>query len=136
MIHLHYLTPVLAVAGALAPTDFAELAHRGFRTVINNRPDDEEYGQLAAREAACLAGRSNLAYHHIPAAKHEVLDDHTLEPLAAAVASVAGAGAAALPVRPAVGHHVGGGFGGGWRTARRCSRRGPAGRLRSGKRPR
>jgi uncharacterized protein (TIGR01244 family) len=88
MIGIHYLSQNLAVAGALSPADFAALADCGFRTVINNRPDGEEEGQLASRDAACLAGRAGLAYHHIPAAKHEVLDDHALAPLAAGLAGV------------------------------------------------
>lgn len=84
------LTPALAVAGALTAADFEEIARQGFKTVINNRPDGEEPGQLTAREEAALARRAGLVYQHVPAAKHEVLDDHVLEPMADALAQASG----------------------------------------------
>lgn len=87
MARLHYLSPALAVAGALEPADFTEAARLGFRTIINNRPDGEEAGQLPSREGAALAKAAGVSYQHIPAAKHEVLDDHVLEPLAHALAA-------------------------------------------------
>ncbi len=90
MLRLYYLSPTLAVAGALAPADFAEVARRGFKTVINNRPDGEEEGQIAAGDAACHAGDAGLAFLHIPAVKHEILDDRVLEPLAEALATADG----------------------------------------------
>lgn len=85
-----YLSPALAVAGALSREDFAEIARLGFKTIINNRPDGEEPGQLTAREEAVLAWRSGLAYRHVPAVKHEVLEEAVLEPLVEALGSVPG----------------------------------------------
>lgn len=90
MIQVNYLSSTLAIAGALSPADFAGVARRGFKTVINNRPDGEEEGQIAAGDAACHAVDAGLAYLHVPAAKHEVLDDHVLEPLAEALATADG----------------------------------------------
>jgi len=46
--------------------DFAELARQGFKSIINNRPDDETADQPsseAIREAASVAG---LEYRHVP----------------------------------------------------------------------
>ncbi len=85
-----FLSPSLAVAGAMTEADFAEAARMGFRTIINNRPDGEEPHQLTAREEAVLSWRAGVAYRHVPAAKHEVLDDHVLEPFADVLASVGG----------------------------------------------
>ena len=36
------------------------------RTIINNRPDGEDPGQLPAAEARRIAEAHGIAYHHIP----------------------------------------------------------------------
>lgn len=90
MPRIVYLTPFLAVAGQLAPVDFAEIARLGFRTVVNNRPDGEEPGQLGTRQEAVHAWRAGLAYRHVPAAKIDVLEDHVLDPLVRVLAGAVG----------------------------------------------
>ena len=45
------LAPGLSVAGQLDRADIDALARNGVRTIINNRPDDEDAGQLPASEA-------------------------------------------------------------------------------------
>jgi sulfide:quinone oxidoreductase len=60
------LTPRLSVTGRLDRTDIDALAQAGIRTIINNRPDDEDPGQLPAAEARRLAEAHGIAYHHIP----------------------------------------------------------------------
>ena len=90
MQHIAQLTPALAVTGALVPEDFAEIARLGFKSVINNRVDGEEPGQLTSREETVLADRAGLAYLYLPAVKHEVLDDHVVTPLAEALATMPG----------------------------------------------
>ena len=84
------LTPALAVTGALVPEDFAEIARLGFKSVINNRVDGEEPGQLSSREETELARLAGLEYLYLPAAKHEVLDDHLVLPLAEALDAMPG----------------------------------------------
>jgi uncharacterized protein (TIGR01244 family) len=56
----------LSVAGALDRDDIEALAEAGVRTIINNRPDGEDPGQLPAVEAQELAAARGIAYHHIP----------------------------------------------------------------------
>lgn len=56
----------ISVAPQIGEDDFAEIAARGFTTVINNRPDGEEPGQLPAARAAELARAAGLGYVHIP----------------------------------------------------------------------
>ena len=85
-----FLSPKLAVAGAMTPDDFAEARLQGFQTIINNRPDGEEAEQLTAHFEATLAWRAGIAYRHIPAAKHEVLDEEVLQPFAEALTSAKG----------------------------------------------
>ncbi|HUC11252.1 MAG TPA: TIGR01244 family sulfur transferase [Stellaceae bacterium] len=60
------LTPGLSVAGRLDPKDIEALAQAGVRTIINNRPDGEDPGQLPAAAAKKLAEAHGIAYHHIP----------------------------------------------------------------------
>src|ERR1051326_8433719 len=60
------LAPGVSVAGRLDREDIAALAESGVRTIINNRPDGEDPGQLPAVEARRLAEAHGIAYHHIP----------------------------------------------------------------------
>jgi uncharacterized protein (TIGR01244 family) len=55
-----------AVASQITSADIAEMARDGVRTIINNRPDSEEPGQLSAAEAAAEAKRLDMTYLHIP----------------------------------------------------------------------
>lgn len=56
----------LSVAGRLDRTDIDALAGAGVRTIINNRPDGEDPGQLPAAEARRLSETHGISYHHIP----------------------------------------------------------------------
>ncbi len=60
------LGPELSVAGRLDRADIDALAGAGVRTIINNRPDGEDPGQLPAAEARRMAEAHGIAYHHIP----------------------------------------------------------------------
>lgn len=60
------LMPGLSVAGRLDRADIDALARAGVRTIVNNRPDGEDPGQLPAAEAKQLAAAHGIAYHHIP----------------------------------------------------------------------
>jgi len=60
------LTSGLSVAGRLDRADIDALAGAGVRTIVNNRPDGEDPGQLPAAEARRIAEAHGVAYHHIP----------------------------------------------------------------------
>ena len=60
------LGPGLSAAGRLDRADIEALATAGVRTIINNRPDGEDPGQLPAAEARRIAEAHGIAYHHIP----------------------------------------------------------------------
>lgn len=60
------LAPGLSAAGRLDAADIDALAQAGVRTIINNRPDGEDPGQLSAADARRLAETHGIAYHHIP----------------------------------------------------------------------
>ena len=56
----------LAVTAQPSKADIQRFAELGYRTIINNRPDGEEPGQLSAAEAKAEADRANMAYVHLP----------------------------------------------------------------------
>jgi uncharacterized protein (TIGR01244 family) len=60
------LAPGVSAAGKLDRADIEALAASGVRTIVNNRPDGEDPGQLSAEEARRLAESRGIAYHHIP----------------------------------------------------------------------
>ena len=60
------LSPGLSAAGKLDRSDIEALARAGVRTILNNRPDGEDPGQLPAAEARRIAEAHGIAYHHIP----------------------------------------------------------------------
>jgi uncharacterized protein (TIGR01244 family) len=56
----------LLVAGQIAPEDVAAAAAQGVRTIINNRPDDEQPGQPSSAEMRRAAEAAGLGYVHVP----------------------------------------------------------------------
>ena len=60
------LAPGFSVTGRLDRADIEALAEAGVRTIINNRPDGEDPGQLPAAESRRIAEAHGIAYHHIP----------------------------------------------------------------------
>jgi sulfide:quinone oxidoreductase len=90
MVDVTYITPGFAVAPALDPSDFEQLAGLGFRTVINNRPDGEEKGQRPSGELAGHASSSGLVHRHIPARKVDVFTDQVVDAMADALRQAPG----------------------------------------------
>ena len=66
MADIRQVTPGFAVAPQIEPDDMAELATRGFRLVINNRPDGETPDQPTSAEMASAADIAGLDYYYIP----------------------------------------------------------------------
>jgi uncharacterized protein (TIGR01244 family) len=60
------LAPSITAAGALTRDNIEALAAAGTKVIVNNRPDGEDPGQLAADEARELCAARGIAYHHIP----------------------------------------------------------------------
>ena len=90
MGNITYITPNFAVTDAPSPEDFAAFAELGFKSVISNRPDHEEDGQMTGREEAVLAWRAGLRFQHIPAAKHDLFSDPVVEFMADALNTLEG----------------------------------------------
>jgi len=60
------ITDSLSVAGQITREDIASLAKEGYGTIINNRPDGEEPGQLSHEDAAAEAAKHGIEYVYIP----------------------------------------------------------------------
>lgn len=63
---LRQIAPDLYVSPQLLPDDMAALAAKGVRTVINNRPDNEEPGQPKADAMRQAAEKAGLKYEFLP----------------------------------------------------------------------
>lgn len=55
-----------SVAGQIEPDDVAAIKQAGFKSVICNRPDDEQPGQTPARSVQAAVEAAGLAFRYIP----------------------------------------------------------------------
>lgn len=65
MIKTTEIAPGLAVAAQIEKADIAALASQGFKTIVNNRPDEEGV-PIAAADARAEAARLGLRYEYLP----------------------------------------------------------------------
>lgn len=70
---MNQLHQKLYVMPQLATEDFAIIAAAGVKIIINNRPDNEESGQLNHADAILLAQEHGIAYHYLPMANGQAL---------------------------------------------------------------
>jgi len=66
------LNEILAVGPQLRPEQLGRLAAAGFRSVLCNRPDDEEPGQPAFAEIAAAAAAAGFEAVYLPAPHAEI----------------------------------------------------------------
>ena len=72
---LRKLNESLSVSPQIALRDIPWLAANGYRTLISNRPDGEEPGQLNAAAIANASGASGILFVHIPVVSGSIGDD-------------------------------------------------------------
>ncbi len=77
------LTPSLSVSPQLSEADVAQAGRDGFRSIIDNRPDDEEPGQLPAAGMQVLAARHGLGFAHVPVVPGNIGDAEVAQMVAA-----------------------------------------------------
>ncbi|TAL93412.1 MAG: TIGR01244 family phosphatase [Rhodanobacter sp.] len=65
-MEIHPLNERLSVAPQIEVADIAILVAQGFRSIINNRPDDEDPGQPGNAELEAAAAQAGLGWRHIP----------------------------------------------------------------------
>lgn len=70
------LTPVLSVAAQIELSDLEALALRGFKTIINNRPDHEADGQPVSADLAAEAVRLGMTFIEVPVHSSGITDQN------------------------------------------------------------
>jgi uncharacterized protein (TIGR01244 family) len=66
-VSIHPIAPDVCVAPQLDPAAMAEVARAGFRSVVNNRPDDEGGpGQPTSAAVEAAARAAGLEYRYVP----------------------------------------------------------------------
>ena len=56
----------LYLAGQISLSDLDSFVEAGITTIINNRPDNEEPGQISAEQVAAAAQTLGIDYHYLP----------------------------------------------------------------------
>lgn len=59
------MTYPITLSAQIRPEDIKALAERGVKTIVNNRPDNEEDGQPSSDEIAKACQELGIAYAHI-----------------------------------------------------------------------
>ncbi|MGQ9427648.1 TIGR01244 family sulfur transferase [Gilvimarinus sp. F26214L] len=62
----------LVVGGQVQPKQVAELARQGFKTLISNRPDQEEADQPGSEQVRRAAEAQGMDYVHIPVSAESI----------------------------------------------------------------
>lgn len=58
-------TSNITLSGQITPDDVQQLANRGVKSIINNRPDGEEVNQPTSADIAQACHQHGIAYAHI-----------------------------------------------------------------------
>jgi len=90
MVKIAQLETNVSVAPQLAEADFAEISRRDFRSVVNNRPDGEEPGQLRNAQAEAAARREGLTFRYQPVANMDVTDEAVVDDFARLMSELPG----------------------------------------------
>ncbi|MEA1081983.1 TIGR01244 family sulfur transferase [Marinobacter qingdaonensis] len=65
----------ISVAPQLSVADVAEAARLGFKTLVANRPDQEEFGQPAMADIEAAAREHGLEWVYMPVESGNITDD-------------------------------------------------------------
>jgi len=88
-MNIGQLAPHIFVAGQIGAVDLDYLAQQGFRTIINNRPDNEGRGQPLSADLAAKAENLGMVYLHVPVVSGAITEANVAE-LAQALEGVEG----------------------------------------------
>ena len=72
---LRRITDDFAVSPQIEPEDVAGIAKAGYRTIICNRPDDEEWGQVGCDTIEATAREAGLEFLMLPIASGVVTEE-------------------------------------------------------------
>ncbi|MEZ2333808.1 TIGR01244 family sulfur transferase [Mesorhizobium sp. RCC_202] len=65
-----------SVSGQIQPQDIAAIKDAGFKSVICNRPDDEQPGQPSAESVKAAAEAAGLTFRYIPVISGQITQDN------------------------------------------------------------
>lgn len=65
-MEIRQVTDDYAVSAQIAADDIKAIKEAGYRSIICNRPDDEQPGQPSAADIAVAAEAADLIFRHIP----------------------------------------------------------------------
>lgn len=65
---LRKLSDDVYVSGQIAPDDIAALVEAGIKSILNNRPDAEVYGQPSSADMRAASELTGMTYAYIPMA--------------------------------------------------------------------
>jgi sulfide:quinone oxidoreductase len=82
MLRIVHLETDVAAAPQVAEADFADIAARGFRSVVNIRPDGEAPDQLPNAQAKRTAEHHGLTFRHLPVMSFNVTDEAAVDDFA------------------------------------------------------
>ena len=71
----NFLSSIVSASPQLSKADVAKAAQEGFRSIIDNRPDGEEPGQLSAADMRALAAGHGMGFAHIPVIPGKIGDE-------------------------------------------------------------
>ena len=77
------ITEGYAVSGQITPEEIAEVKAAGFKSVICNRPDDEQPGQPSADSVKAAAEAAGLEFRYIPVISGQITMDNVEDQAAA-----------------------------------------------------
>jgi uncharacterized protein (TIGR01244 family) len=79
-----------AVSGQITPEDIAVIKANGFKSIISNRPDNEQPGQPNAAEIAKAAEGAGLEFRHVPIVSGVPMTDDDVAAMAEALEELEG----------------------------------------------
>lgn len=74
MAHLQAISDDVLIAGQIQASDFADLVDWDVRTIVINRPDDEEPGQLNQADIQALAKEHDINVVYNPVVGSQISD--------------------------------------------------------------
>ncbi|MEQ1953351.1 TIGR01244 family sulfur transferase [Mesorhizobium sp. CN2-181] len=72
---IRQVTDAYAVSAQIAVDDIKTIKDAGYRSIICNRPDDEQPGQPSAADIAVAAEAADLVFRHIPFVSGQMTED-------------------------------------------------------------
>ena len=68
-----------AVSGQILPEDIAAVKAAGFKSIICNRPDDEQSGQPSADSVKQAAETAGLEFRYIPVVSGQITEENVAD---------------------------------------------------------